>query len=244
MSEPMSNVEIEDVLSSIRRLVSEDLSPQARALRQAAAPAGVPAPQVAAPQADKLLLTPALRIVPDQEPAVEPESAPEPELTFRSHRGEAPFVAVDDAAEEAALRQALSDSAYDDDGAAAPMAEPAAIPHEVFAAEAEVQEAPKVEWQDQDAPEAEPEAAPEDWADAAEAAVRAELADEVESEAYARFLDDTPEEVTFDEAAMRELVRDIIREELQGTLGERITRNVRKLVRAEIARAMAVRDFE
>ena len=39
-------------------------------------------------------------------------------------------------------------------------------------------------------------------------------------------------------------VRDIIREELQGALGERITRNVRKLVRAEIARAMAVRDFE
>lgn len=46
------------------------------------------------------------------------------------------------------------------------------------------------------------------------------------------------------EAALRDLVRDLIREELQGTLGERITRNVRKLVRAEIARAMSMRDLD
>jgi hypothetical protein len=39
-------------------------------------------------------------------------------------------------------------------------------------------------------------------------------------------------------------VRDLIREELQGDLGERITRNVRKLVRAEIARVMATREFD
>ncbi|WP_373352943.1 hypothetical protein [Pseudoroseicyclus sp. CXY001] len=42
-----------------------------------------------------------------------------------------------------------------------------------------------------------------------------------------------------DEAALRELVTKIIREELQGALGERITRNVRKLVRREIYRALA-----
>lgn len=47
----------------------------------------------------------------------------------------------------------------------------------------------------------------------------------------------------YDEALLRDLVRDIIREELSGTLGERITRNVRKLVRAEIARALTSRDF-
>ena len=40
-----------------------------------------------------------------------------------------------------------------------------------------------------------------------------------------------------------ENVRDLIREELQGGLGERITRNVRKLVRAEIARALAAQDL-
>lgn len=59
------------------------------------------------------------------------------------------------------------------------------------------------------------------------------------------------ESLGFDDAAsfinedvLREIVRDMIREELQGTLGERITRNVRKLVRAEISRALASRDFD
>jgi hypothetical protein len=38
-------------------------------------------------------------------------------------------------------------------------------------------------------------------------------------------------------------VRDVLREELQGRLGERITRNIRKLVRAEIARVMASEEL-
>jgi hypothetical protein len=46
------------------------------------------------------------------------------------------------------------------------------------------------------------------------------------------------------EDMLRDIVRDMIHDELQGTLGERITRNVRKLVRAEINRALASRDFE
>lgn len=47
-----------------------------------------------------------------------------------------------------------------------------------------------------------------------------------------------------DEAALQEIVRQMIREELQGALGERITRNVRKLVRAEINRALIARDLD
>ncbi|MEP2202700.1 hypothetical protein [Tateyamaria sp.] len=47
-----------------------------------------------------------------------------------------------------------------------------------------------------------------------------------------------------DEEALRELISDIVREELQGALGERITRNVRKLVRREIHRALAAQDLE
>ncbi|MHA7876873.1 hypothetical protein [Roseivivax sp.] len=47
-----------------------------------------------------------------------------------------------------------------------------------------------------------------------------------------------------DEAALRELVAEVIRKELQGVLGERITRNVRKLVRREIQRTLASQDFE
>ncbi|MDH5452409.1 MAG: hypothetical protein OEY05_05050 [Paracoccaceae bacterium] len=45
-----------------------------------------------------------------------------------------------------------------------------------------------------------------------------------------------------DTETLRELVTEIIRQELQGPLGERITRNVRKLVRREINRALDVED--
>jgi hypothetical protein len=47
------------------------------------------------------------------------------------------------------------------------------------------------------------------------------------------------DEVYWDEDALRRLVADVLREELQGELGERITRNVRKLVRREIYRAIS-----
>ena len=68
---------------------------------------------------------------------------------------------------------------------------------------------------------------------------------------------DTPEAVTEDAAPqevvpsetvnpeeMRQMISSLIREELQGDLGERITRNVRKLVRQEIQRALTVREVE
>jgi len=38
-----------------------------------------------------------------------------------------------------------------------------------------------------------------------------------------------------DEEALRDLVNDIVREELQGELGERISRNLRRLIRRELA---------
>ncbi|MEX1235085.1 MAG: hypothetical protein WEB56_08885 [Roseovarius sp.] len=47
-----------------------------------------------------------------------------------------------------------------------------------------------------------------------------------------------------DEDALRDLVADIVRQELQGALGERITRNVRKLVRREIHRALASQELD
>jgi hypothetical protein len=55
--------------------------------------------------------------------------------------------------------------------------------------------------------------------------------------------DGTPLDV-LDEAALHEIVRQTLRSELQGELGERITRNVRKLVRAEINRALLARDLD
>lgn len=52
------------------------------------------------------------------------------------------------------------------------------------------------------------------------------------------------DEAVIDEDTLRDMVADIVRQELQGALGERITRNVRKLVRREIHRALMSRDFE
>lgn len=51
-------------------------------------------------------------------------------------------------------------------------------------------------------------------------------------------------ETILDEESLRELVSDIVREELQGALGERITRNVRKLVRREIHRALTAQELD
>ncbi|MCJ7871502.1 hypothetical protein [Phaeobacter sp. J2-8] len=49
---------------------------------------------------------------------------------------------------------------------------------------------------------------------------------------------------TIDEDTLRTMVAEIVRSELQGALGERITRNVRRLVRREIHRALANQDLD
>ncbi len=45
-----------------------------------------------------------------------------------------------------------------------------------------------------------------------------------------------------DPDALRGLVAELVREELHGVMGERVTRNLRKLVRREVARAIASRE--
>ena len=44
--------------------------------------------------------------------------------------------------------------------------------------------------------------------------------------------------------ALRDLISEIVRQELSGELGERITRNVRKLVRREIRQLLASEEFD
>jgi hypothetical protein len=65
------------------------------------------------------------------------------------------------------------------------------------------------------------------------------VADSEPQDGFSQSVDDI-----LDEEALRDIVSDIVREELQGALGERITRNVRKLVRREIHRALAAQDLE
>jgi hypothetical protein len=79
MSDPMTNVEIEDVLSSIRRLVSEDLRGGQRGAAPGTLARGAPPAEAASPAlsdtAPKLVLTPAQRVVPPAETAEEETAA-------------------------------------------------------------------------------------------------------------------------------------------------------------------------
>ena len=65
---------------------------------------------------------------------------------------------------------------------------------------------------------------------------------ELEGEAEAGALIDA--RLPIDEDALQALVADLIRQELQGAMGARITRNLRKLVRREVQRALVSRDLE
>lgn len=255
MSDPMSSVEIEDVLSSIRRLVSEDLRPAARTAGRATA-------------GDPLVLTPALRVVTEAEEAGWTEvAAPGPaalDLTT------APT------AEEAGWEEAdLADGGWTLPDLSALRRNPAARlvdtareverPHRITLTQAmAVPPAP---------PEPDPWMPPPDAFDhrdpatdeaafpggesfdpADTAFVEADPAmpdldtgamADLAAEAFVEsdLMPDEPE-VTYDEDLLRDLVRDLIREELAGELGEKITRNIRKLVRAEIAQALAARALD
>ena len=276
MTDPMTSVEIEDVLSSIRRLVSEDLRPgMATAARAAPQAAAVPA---VAPEAGKLLLTPALRVVPNEAPLPLPVSEIIPEAPFM----EVPALDEDSRGAVVARIGAQVSDDWDAEletvpgGWPAPTWEAEVVEVDLEAVEeAEVLEVTSVEdarleeawrdgaWPDERLMQAEndpvtlfqpslegeggaaSEVTPDALADLAEAAVLAEIeaADSAAAMAATADLFAPQDSEDFDEEALREVVRDIIREELQGALGERITRNVRKLVRAEINRALASREL-
>ena len=242
MSEAMSSVEIEDVLSSIRRLVSDDLRTPARP------------PTVKIP-GDKLILTPAFRVVPDVPPPPAPPVRPAP--LPRLHLGAEPVIEQVVATLERAVE--AQDIEWESEvGDPAPLFAKMEWTETGWAAVidpapvAQPDPVPTPSW-DQVDPEptdlvmgasplsdAAPAFAQADtyWADQAEAEAVADLRDELEAPPT------SSAEIAFDEQVLRDLVRDILREELQGDLGSRITRNVRKLVRAEIARALAAQDLD
>jgi len=244
MSEPMSRLEIEDVLSSIRRLVSEDLRPKTQALW---------VPEATDRPDGKLILTPALRVVPDAEP-VKTGPAPAPISAVVAAVGAA--VGRQDDTFEPVLGDAEPDAGWSpsnwddvaqtllfdgpgktggvaadaDEGQAVAPEQDAAPQPEAEVAEDQTAEAGFVD----DAPYDDPRRA-----DAAEASVLEALTTQSD-EAAATVMAD----VAQDADMLRSLVREMVREELAGPMGQRITRNVRKLVRSEIARALSVRDAE
>jgi hypothetical protein len=286
MSEPMSSVEIEDVLSSIRRLVSDDLRPLHRPTPPAAAfrplNGGRDGDRAAPQGTDRLILTPALRVVRSQESptktviaalevAVEAQDEP-----WESETGDAAPTAEtrdmgglpwdDDVWEvvaERALhdRQAPAPRVIDSIRTALPEQdgeESAAVGdtaswdqeagHDVDAGT----EAPQVDAAAGQPDEAATPSDP-DWLAQAEAEVLASLAQDTAEEVTEVFTsrrnalpvhEEDDDAITFDEEVLRDLVRDLIREELHGALGERITRNIRKLVRAEISRMLTAQACE
>lgn len=84
--------------------------------------------------------------------------------------------------------------------------------------------------------------------DAAEAEARPESIVHRSDRAYDLYEDEretlaADDTALIDEEILRDMVAEIVRQELQGALGERITRNVRKLVRREIHRALSAQDL-
>jgi hypothetical protein len=306
MSDPVTNVEVEDVLSSIRRLVSDDKRPSITT--------------ATAPLNDRLVLTPALRVAQDDNDADSTVTKSEPETEFQawSTFGTSPESTNTDhdvvepahtqetdgdSAEQGAQDEILGDiidEADDDEAKSDPFvlepsqesqievrAEELVKEFTLGALETEVPNAELDKEQDQDQGEAEffannaatlgakiaaletvigktdDQWEPDDTGDSdysgteapamvwddvdgaetanVEAATSSDRPDmNAESEAGLG----VPIDSVLDEEALRDLVSDIVREELQGALGERITRNVRKLVRREIHRALAAQELE
>lgn len=293
MAEPMGSKEIEDVLSSIRRLVAQDLKPADRARLAAVADIS-----------NKLVLSPEDRVV-AQEGAAK-------FVTVRRPSRRAAFPAIDEVlpnmdGNSAAPRSAsgfndwsLGATAIDefvapqpdtfsvdpnlrlsqmapqtfettsddktDDGADFDPAL-AALPPQDYDAQDYDEDVNELTAQSmQDWPEDTQEAAqpqsfhgtiePDaDWANEAEARVLAELAGEAVEEAVVYHAHQRAEPsfvhkptsiatALYDEDELRKLIQTLFREEMSGPMGERITRNIRKLVRAEVGRMLAAQELQ
>lgn len=281
MSDPVTNFEIEDVLSSIKRLVSTDKVRETPAKARENAVDDL---------STKLVLTPALRVT-------EPVEAEEP---FESEDDETvDFAApVDepasdfDQSHQTAARDSLEATIaeleaaviaqpdeWEPDGSevtSIPTWETASYPALDDVEDAVAVEETSPEDMRDDAAWDEPiltsgpfipEDAPVSFRDNIESLDTAALTfahvqpipaaddeedygDELLPDADAVGTDDdldtylSSDPATFDEEAMRQLVMEIVREELQGKLGERITRNVRKMVRREIHRALDLNGLD
>lgn len=278
MSDPVSNVEAEDVLSSIRRLVSSDERP-----RSAEPPLVVSASARVDPE--RLVLTPSLRIddaetgadVPEtvvdgKNPhvSVTPDNDSGGDAALRAGAGTVPgdreLIAMNDPAtaelkariaelEEVVCRQSDQwepDGALSDANAGGPVAP---VPWDDDVQETgEGSDTGKDTDRDtkRDVSIAAPRVARKNQTDRAGdlpgdssenlAAEDSAGADAPDEEGRRDFLA-AHDGLLLDEDTLRDLVADIVRQELQGALGERITRNVRKLVRREIHRALASQDL-
>ena len=272
MSESVSTAEIEDVLSSIRRLVSNDVE----TAQENAAPE-----LVQAEPTGKLILTADFRVSESQdvspdadatevseqfadsvEDVVQAEVAEDAPLQFY-HADRTPEVEAEAEVDAAPEQEAPNNEIWQDpaesieetisfDESAASSTSP--LEDTIAELEAAIGQQGG-EWEpdgsdfeeDADAEEVMSEPV-QDWIDGTAQEVVAEAVDtDTDTEAAADKGDAdlfVVDESVIDEETLRDMVSDIVRQELQGALGERITRNVRKLVRREINRVLASQDFD
>ncbi|MCM2562329.1 hypothetical protein M8756_09205 [Lutimaribacter sp. EGI FJ00015] len=272
MSDPLKSADIEDVLSSIRRLVSEE-SRDVPLRRSEAEP-------------DKLLLTPALRVPSNDQQDEAGNMAAEPEMPEAAPPEEqaAQDAETPDAAPQADTADAAQSSVTD----AQDLIDAFVAGEEYRADDQGHQDEPEasqaddaaelLEWEDhaqgnegdraeewagtlydaarahgEEPPVTDTASAPEMTAPQDDPQTEEPAADHAAAQGSARESDAQNDEVfdflagddaVLDEEALRELVADIVRQELQGALGERITRNVRKLVRREIHRALSAQELD
>ncbi|MBO9410242.1 MULTISPECIES: hypothetical protein [unclassified Ruegeria] len=234
MSDNVANGNVEDVLSSIKRLVSEegrkipDIMQSTRARKPG-----------------RLVLTDSLRVSESQGDKETPSDA--------NVSGYAAEVSV----KPMVLR--ASDAVKENEPRIEEPTERVNDPVESLSSKIEALEAAIAKTEDQWEPDGEGQdayagtmtqslswqaEADEDEADAADAPLvsetKATFIRDPKVTAQADPVQDVKSERTpLDEDALRDLIAQVVREELQGVLGERITRNVRKLVRREIYRALA-----
>ena len=254
MSEPMTSGEIEDVLSSIRKLVSEDLRPQPRVAASLMAQASVP-------DAGKLLLTPALRVVEGTAEAEATLAAAETSAADTSDAEPTRRLRLDTVVAAFAARVSPPADGWEAETGDATVTRLVRTPVLVLDRQAPVEPFPDATAEDDTAEglgvtEAEiVDAVPTGRLHFAWQAGRADpgdddglelLADEPLPEAEVlQGAEDAPEApmLDLDSDALADMVRDILREELQGALGERMTRNIRRMVRAEVARILTTKDL-
>ena len=234
MSDPVTNVEIEDVLTSIRRLIGQG---------GAAGPAG--AADVVAPHAvpgGRLVLTPALRVVEPRFPVAERQAdnakgAPDQGSGVLHHTaqpGPGDVPPWSGRVEGVAMR-------LRDRGEAGAGPESGAESARMRAEEAPVfrsrQGAPLHSDRAMSA-DGEPAFRHSPATEAAPAANGPDRGALARPDSVARSAAEATGLRGIDEVMLRRIVAEMIQQELQGALGERITHNLRRLVRREIARAM------
>ncbi len=275
MSEAVINAEIEDVLSSIRRLVSENAAVESHKIDPAPARPEVSVAAHLPERAEqsggapgKLVLTPAFRVhdggpetkgarVSETDGDEVAEDTP-PNASNAQDGSKPPAQAAPNSLETriAELEAAVGDSPeWEPDGSEDEVSvQPTVVfEHAAWNARADMGDTTKKAGfadltgtgglcdaagevisitpatAEDDAPAMDQDAAP---------------ADPPEAGADAQPEQPGFEEALIDEEVLRGMVRQLVREELQGTVGERITRKVRSLVRREIQRALTLQDFE